>query len=235
MLRQAQVLRQAQDEGLGLILILSLSKDGWRAPSNQASKRLPSTEFRILLVRWGPQRNIWQAVFQRSDGAMTETSTATETNADPHARWKFMRDVIVFESKLALNNLHNFFQIPVTLAVAVFDLIFKGKEEGERFYKLLEMGRTIDDSIDIYSVIAHREKSLNKNFTVDAVVARIESVIVKEYEKGGTAASVKQAVDKAFDGMQAKTGEHAEKVTDAMKAAAEKLQKKMRDLGKNEG
>jgi hypothetical protein len=97
------------------------------------------------------------------------------------------------------------------------------------------MGRTIDDSIDIYSVIAHREKSLNKNFTVDAVVARIESVIVKEYEKGGTAASVKQAVDKAFDGMQAKTGEHAEKVTDAMKAAAEKLQKKMRDLGKNEG
>ncbi len=35
--------------------------------------------------------------------------------------------------------------------------------------------------------------------------------------------------------MQAKTGEHTEKVTDAMKAAAEKLQKKMRDLGKNEG
>ena len=74
--------------------------------------------------------------------------------------------------KLALNNLHNFFQIPVTIAVAVFDVIFKGKEEGERFYKLLELGRTIDDSIDIYSVIAHREKSLNKDYTVDAVVAR---------------------------------------------------------------
>jgi hypothetical protein len=166
---------------------------------------------------------------------MTETSTPAESNTDPHARWKFMRDVIVFESKLALNNFHNFFQIPITLAVAVFDLIFKGKEEGERFYKLLEMGRTIDDSIDIYSVIAHREKSLNKNYTIDAVVARIESVIVKEYEKGGTAASVKQAVDKAFDGMQAKTGEHSEKATDAMKAVAEKLQKKMRDLGKGGG
>ncbi len=142
-----------------------------------------------------------------------------------------MRDVLVFESKLALNNLHNFFQIPVTLAVALFDVIFKGKEEGERFYRLLELGRTIDDSIDIYSVIAHREKSLNKDYTVDAVVARIEDVIVREYKKGGSAATVKQAVDKALDGMQSKTGEHAEKAADAIKTAAEKIQEKLQGLG----
>jgi hypothetical protein len=164
---------------------------------------------------------------------MTETDAPAATNADPHARWKFMRDVLVFESKLALNNLHNFFQIPVTLAVALFDLVFKGKEEGERFYKLLELGRTIDDSIDIYSVIAHREKSLKANYTVDAVVARIEDVIIKEYEKGGTAASVKQAVDKAFDGMHAKTGPHVEKATDALKTAADRIQEKLQNLGSN--
>ena len=56
------------------------------------------------------------------------------SNVDPHARWKFIRDVAVFEAKLALNNLHNFFQIPLTLAVAVFDLVVGGKTEGERFY-----------------------------------------------------------------------------------------------------
>ena len=162
---------------------------------------------------------------------MTDTPTPSTPNTDPHARWKFMRDVLVFESKLALNNLHNFFQIPVTLAVALFDLIFKGKEEGERFYKLLELGRTIDDSIDIYSVIAHREKSLNRDYTIDAVVAKIEGVIVKEYEKGGTAASVKQAVDKAFDGMQAKTAPHVEKATGAIKSATDKLQEKLQNLG----
>lgn len=162
---------------------------------------------------------------------MTETNEPAISNVDPHARWKFMRDVLVFESKLALNNLHNFFQIPVTLAVAAFDLVFRGKEEGERFYKLLEWGRTIDDSIDIYSVIEHREKSLNKDYTVDAVVARIEGVIIKEYEKGGTAASVKQAVDKALDGMQAKTGPHVEKATGAIKTAADKLQEKLQNLG----
>jgi hypothetical protein len=155
-------------------------------------------------------------------------------DADTHARWKFFRDVLVFESKLVLNNFHNFFQIPLTLAVAVFDLLVRGKEEGERFYKLLEVGRTIDDSIDIYSVIAHRERSLNKDFTVDSVVARIESVIVREYQKGGSAASVKQAVDKALDEMHAKTGPKAEKAADAIKSAATKLQEKIEKLGKDD-
>ena len=163
---------------------------------------------------------------------MSNLPTITEPPAvDPHARWKFFRDVLVFESKLVLNNFHNFFQIPVTLAVAVFDLLVRGKEEGERFYKLLEVGRTIDDSIDIYSVIAHRERSLNKDFTVDAVVARIEGVIVREYQKGGSAASVKQAVDKALDEMHAKTGPQAEKAADAVKSAATKLQEKLKDIG----
>lgn len=150
---------------------------------------------------------------------------------DPHARWKFIRDVLVFEAKLAINNLHNFFQIPVTIAVAIFDLVVKGKEEGERFYKLVEFGRTIDDHIDIYSVISDREKKLNANYTIDAVVSRIEQVIVREYEKGGTTASVKAAVDKALDGMQAKTAPHAEKAADALKTATEKLQEKMQNLG----
>jgi hypothetical protein len=157
------------------------------------------------------------------------------SNIDPHGRWRFMRDVMVFEGKLALNNLHNFFQIPLTVAVAIFDVFVKGKEEGERFYKLVEMGRTIDDAIDIYSIINHRERSLNKDYTVDAVIARLENVIVREYEKGGTAASVKQVVDKAIDEMQARTGEHANQAADAVKTAAERLHDKMQGLGGDKG
>jgi hypothetical protein len=150
---------------------------------------------------------------------------------DPHARWKFMRDVLVFELKLALNNLHNFFQIPLTLGVAAFDLIFKGKTEGERFYKLVEYGRTIDDSIDIYSIVSHRERELNKDYTVDAVLARLEGVIVREYEKGGTAASVKTALDRAMDEMQAKAGGGAAKVGDVVKTAADKLRETLEKRG----
>jgi len=148
-----------------------------------------------------------------------------DSNADQ--RWQFIRDVGVFELKLALNNLHNFFQIPLTFAVAVFDLVAGGKVQGERFYKLVEMGRTIDDSIDIYSIVAHRERKLNQDYTVDAVVGKLEDVIIKEYEKGGTAASVKAAVDRAIDKMQAGTGVHANKLADAVKTTAEKIHDSM--------
>ena len=40
------------------------------------------------------------------------------SNVDPHARWKFIRDVGAFQLKLFLNNLHNFIQIPLALGVA---------------------------------------------------------------------------------------------------------------------
>lgn len=146
------------------------------------------------------------------------------------ARWKFLRDVAVFELKLALNNVHNFIQVPLTLAVALFDLVFKHGEDGARFYWLVEQGRLIDDSIGIYSIIDHRERAMNKDYTVDAVVKRLEDVIVREYGKGGTAASIKNAVDRAFDEMQSRTApasqkaaEAAERAAEAMREAAEKF------------
>jgi len=150
-------------------------------------------------------------------------------------RWKFLRDVAVFELKLTLNNIHNFFQVPLTLVVALVDLIFKHGEEGSRFYWLVEQGRIIDDHIDIYSVIDHRERAMNRDFTVDAVLKRIEGAIVREYEKGGTAASVKDAVDRAFDEMQTRTApasqkaaEATEKAMDAMREAAERFRSKQK-------
>lgn len=162
---------------------------------------------------------------------MTDTPPQLTSNIDPHARWKFIRDVAVFQFKLFLNNVHNFFQIPLTLVVALVDLVFKTNPEGARFYKLLEYGRTIDDSIDIYSVIAHREKSLNADYTVDNVVSKLEGVIVREYQKGGTAASVRAAVDRAIDEMQAKAGEGKDKAASAVRSAADKIRGKVAGKG----
>jgi hypothetical protein len=148
---------------------------------------------------------------------------------DPHARWKFIRDVGVFELKLFINNVHNFFQVPLTLAVALFDLIFKGRYHGERFYKLVEHGRTIDDAIDIYSVIAHREKPLNTDYTVDALVNRLESVIVREYEKGGTAQNVRIALDRALDHVQDHTEKGAESVGQAVRRVTSAIRPQIGD------
>ena len=158
----------------------------------------------------------------------TDATPQLTSNINPHARWKFIRDVAVFQLKLFLNNLHNFVQLPLTLVVAVVDLVFKTEPEGARFYKLLQYGRTIDDSIDIYSVIAHRDRSLNADYTVDNVVSKLEGVIVGEYQKGGTAASVKAAVDRAIDEMQSQA-------SGAVRRAAEKVREKMNKMRDGDG
>jgi len=101
----------------------------------------------------------------------------------------------------------------------------------------VEQGRTIDDHIDIYSIIEHRERGLNKDYTVDAVLKKVEGVIVREYDKGGTAASVKNAIDRVFDEMQSRTApaskkaaEAADKAAEAMREAAERFRGKKDDV-----
>ncbi|HTQ14023.1 MAG TPA: hypothetical protein VMH86_09120 [Rhizomicrobium sp.] len=154
---------------------------------------------------------------------------------DPHARWRFLRDVLVFQLKLVLGNLQNFLLLPVTLVAAAMDLVLKGRHEGERFYWVLEWGRRTDEAINIYGAIGGYHATggsgeggaMKSRYTVDTVLARLEGVIVREYEKGGTAASVKAAVDKAIDDMQARTGDAGERASEALRAAAEKIKEKM--------
>lgn len=124
---------------------------------------------------------------------------------DPHARWRFLRDVLVFQIKLFIGNLHNFIFIPVSLAAAAADLLFKDQRQGSRFYRVMEWARHADEAIDLYSALHEVDEGERKFYSIDAVVARIEDVIVRETEKGGTTASVKAAVDRALDKIQRET------------------------------
>jgi hypothetical protein len=56
---------------------------------------------------------------------------------------------------------------------------------------------------------------------VDAVVARLEGVLVREYEKGGTAATIKAALDRTIDQLHRETGEHRERVQNVVVKALE--------------
>jgi hypothetical protein len=164
---------------------------------------------------------------------MNNNTPQLTSNTDPHARWKFMRDVAVFQLKLFLNNLHNFVQAPLTLVVVLVDLVFKTEPQGARFYKLLEYGRRIDDSIDIYSVVAQRQRSLNADYTVDNLVSKLQGVIIREYEKGGSAASIKAAVDRAMDELQARADEGKDKAASAIRSAVGKVLEKTESEERN--
>lgn len=138
---------------------------------------------------------------------MTLTPTPTRTNAD--GRWQFIRDVLVFQVKLLLDNVRDFALVPVSLGAAIVDLIFKGEREGALFYKVLRWGAHSEEVIDVYSAIEHHDPGdfiVSPDYTVDGVIARLEGVLVRECEKGGTAASIKAAMDRAIDQVHRETG-----------------------------
>src|SRR5262249_12834169 len=148
-------------------------------------------------------------------------------------RWRFLRDVSVFQLKLLLDNLRDFALVPISLVAALIDLVYKGEREGALFYKVLRWGAHSEEVIDVYSAIEHQPPGsfkVNPAYTVDSVIARLEGVVVREYEKGGTAASIKAALDRAIDQLHRETKEKGDRVRDVVAGAADKLPVKIGPL-----
>lgn len=155
---------------------------------------------------------------------MTDPSPSPpQDDIAPHGRWPFIRDVLVLQLKLLIGNLHNFILIPATTAAAVLDLLFRSDRHGARFYRVLEWGRQADEAIGLYDALDRHDHALKRDYTVDALVSRLESAIIREYEKGGTAASVRSAVDRALDKLQRETGTATARAREAAKRLKEKV------------
>jgi hypothetical protein len=151
------------------------------------------------------------------------------------ARWKFLRDVLVFQLKMFLDNVRDFALMPVSLVAALIDLVSRGEREGALFYKVLKWGSHSEAVIDVYSAIEHHEASdfkIGRDYTVDAVIARLEGVLVREYEKGGTAASIKAAMDRAIDQLHAQTSGTRDRTREVVVRTADKLREKFDSEGR---
>ena len=164
-------------------------------------------------------------------------SVSSPSSPSSSERWRFLRDVMVFQLKLFLDNLRDFALIPISIVAALIDLAYKGEREGALFYKVLRWGAHSEQVIDVYSAIEdHPTGTLKVNpaYTVDAVVARLEGVVVRECEKGGTAASIKAAMDRAIDQLHRETKEPGDRARDSVARAADKLRLKIGTLPNEE-
>jgi len=144
-------------------------------------------------------------------------------------RWTFLRDVMVFQLKLLVDNVRDFILMPVSLGAALIDLLFRGEREGALFYKVLEWGAHSERMIDVYSAIERDGsggRSIDPAYTIDGVIERLEGVLVRECEKGGTAATVKNAMKRAFDQLHAETSGTRVAATDLVTRATDKLRGK---------
>ena len=153
---------------------------------------------------------------------------STLPRANSGDRWRFLRDVLVFQFKMLLDNVRDFALMPISLVAALIDIVSRGEREGALFYKVLKWGAHSEAVIDVYSAIEHHETSdfkISPSYTVDGVIARLEGVLMRECEKGGTAASIKAAMDRAIDQLHAETGGARDKARDVVVRTADRLRR----------
>jgi hypothetical protein len=174
----------------------------------------------------GQTRRVFVTPLRWPDRIAGMDSVSSPSPTASGERWRFLRDVMVFQLKLLLDNLRDFALVPISLVAALIDLVYKGEREGALFYKVLRWGAHSEEVIDVYSAIEDHPPDrfkVNPVYTVDAVIARLEGVVVREYEKGGTAASIKAALDRAIDQLHRETKEKGDRVRDVVADAADKL------------
>lgn len=155
---------------------------------------------------------------------MAELAPSSANHADE--RWTLVRDVIVFQLKMMADNLRDFALMPVSLGAALLDIVFASRRNDSLFYRVLHWGARSELMIDVYSPLANHPlgpPNVNPDYTIDSVVARLERVVVRECEKGGTAATVKAAMDRAIDQLHRETRPARDKATELVVRTAEKV------------
>ena len=117
---------------------------------------------------------------------------------DPE-RWTLIRDTLAFQFKLLADALRDLLLSPVSLVLAVADLVSPGQE---RFYRLMVLGRKTDRWINLFGAGRRLEPENPADVSIDEVVARIENTLKARYAEGGLTAQIVEKIDRSLDSVQ---------------------------------
>ena len=136
---------------------------------------------------------------------MQEEQPESEQESLPDRRM-LIRDIAVFQVKLAIDGLRDLLLVPVSLFTGLVSLLRGGNKPGSEFYDLLKLGARSERWINLFEAANHMHGPLTDDdkFAVDDVdelVSRVESFVVDEYRKGGVTAQAKVRLDGSIDSL----------------------------------
>lgn len=116
---------------------------------------------------------------------------------ESRSRWELIRDVVVFQMKLAVDASRDIALVPVSLVAGVVDIVTARGRRGENFYAVLRLGRRTERWINLFG--AAEEPAGDEVHSLDALVGQAERLLVEQYERGGVTAAAKEAIDRSLD------------------------------------
>ena len=124
---------------------------------------------------------------------------------DGPTRWDVIRDLVVFQVKLAIDALRDVLLSPVALVAGLLDLIAGGERPRGHLYSVLLLGRRTERWINLFGEadrVEPRPLRAGEEPTpgsLDTIVGQLEEMVVEEYKRGGVTASAKAAIDRSLD------------------------------------
>jgi hypothetical protein len=90
------------------------------------------------------------------------------------SRWRLVRDVVVFQIKLAMEALLDITLIPVSLVAAGLDLLLGNWRQPRWFHAVLRFGERCERRIDLWGINADATRA---DAEIEAVMRSIETLI----------------------------------------------------------
>ena len=124
-------------------------------------------------------------------------------------RWQMIRDVAVFQLKLAVDGLRDLLLSPISLLAALADLVLGRRGSRRRFYEVVRFGRRTERWINLFGAADRLGASDARELEagdggIDGYVEQLQERLVERYERGGATTTAKDKIDRALDSIQNK-------------------------------
>ena len=114
-------------------------------------------------------------------------------------RWHLIRDALEFQIKLAIDGFRDLVLMPLSALGALVSL-FGVRNNPLEFYSIVRWGKRTEKAINLFGAAAPKPKDHPETASVDSLLAKVESLVVEQYRRGGITAQAKEAIDRALDG-----------------------------------
>ena len=107
----------------------------------------------------------------------------------PGTRAELLRDVVIFQVRLAMDGLRDLVLSPVSIFVALAGIVFSPKDPHKYFRRLMLLGRRSDVFINLFNANADDVEQVTPS--ADSYVNKLEAILVEEFTKNGGASGLK--------------------------------------------
>ncbi|WP_281560721.1 hypothetical protein [Thalassomonas sp. RHCl1] len=132
------------------------------------------------------------------------------------SRWQLLRDIGIFQVKLAFDAIRDLLLSPVSIVSAVIDVIRGHQYPQSYFYKVMRLGRKTDHWLNLFGAADWQSKAAagesaeedkdpglkqipEQGRNLDDLFSQVETLLKEQHDKGGLTATAKASIDRYLD------------------------------------